>query len=66
MSAVDLAEAWAVWDAHDQVITPYRVCREGCREEWPCTRRRRADLELREAGVDPFAIRRKEATLPGT
>lgn len=64
MNADEIRDMWAAWDAHEQVISPYRVCREGCREEWPCGPRQAADAGLREMGIDPYAVRRGEATIP--
>lgn len=59
------ADLWRVWDAHRQAIHPYPVCAEGCRG-WPCDARRDAEAALRAAGIDPYAVKRGETTLPAT
>ncbi|GLZ81618.1 hypothetical protein Afil01_64250 [Actinorhabdospora filicis] len=64
MNAMEIHAMWSVWDAHGQAIVPYKVCREGCHESWPCASRRDADSQLREAGVDPYAVKRGEVAIP--
>lgn len=60
----EIRTMWATWDAHGQAIPPYRVCREGCQEKWPCPSRTEADARLREMGIDPYAVKRGEASIP--
>lgn len=63
MNAMEISAMWTVWDDHGQTLFPYKVCREGCQEPWPCASRRDADSRLREVGVDPYAVKRGEAAI---
>lgn len=65
----ELGEAlrlWLIWDAHAQAVHPYKVCIENCTEGWPCEARTGAEKALREMGVDPYAVRRREVSLEGS
>ncbi|MEV0651087.1 hypothetical protein AB0I28_38120 [Phytomonospora sp. NPDC050363] len=59
----DALRLFLIWDSHRQVLHPYKVCTRSCPEGWPCISVTTTERDLRQLGVDPYAVRRREVTL---